>query len=100
MSADASQGTSAFAPAPGDLLIFQDVVNPHVGWRSGLIKSPGHVALITGVDDTHIYVAQENYSDSAYFQALPLRRVANGYEITDLSGEPNRIVRGCIRLGA
>lgn len=100
LSADASQGTSAFAPAPGDLLIFQDVVNPHVGWRSGLIKSPGHVALITGVDATHIYVAQENYSDSAYFQALPLRHVANGYEITDLSGEPNRIVRGWIRLGA
>ncbi len=100
LSADASQGVSAFAPAPGDLLIFQDVVDPHAGWRSGLIKSPGHVALITGIDATHIYVAQENYSDSAYFQALPLRHVANGYEITDLSGEPNRIVRGWIRLGA
>ncbi|MGZ3600774.1 MAG: hypothetical protein ACXVCO_07265 [Ktedonobacterales bacterium] len=100
LSPDASQGASAFAPAPGDLLIFQDVADPQVGWRSGLINSPGHVALITGVDATRVYVAQENYSDSAYFQALPLRHVANGYAITDLSGEPNRIVRGWIRLGA
>jgi hypothetical protein len=100
LSDDASQGTSAFAPAPGDLLVFQDVADPHAGWRSGLINSPGHVALIVGVDATHVYIAQENYSDSAYFQALPLRHVAAGYEITDLSGIPNRIVRGWIRLGA
>lgn len=100
LSDDASQGPSAFAPAAGDLLIFQDVADPRAGWRSGLINSPGHIALITGVDATHVYVAQENYSDSAYFQALPLRHVATGYEITDLSGIPNRIVRGWIRLGA
>ncbi|HEX8036045.1 MAG TPA: hypothetical protein VF510_19465, partial [Ktedonobacterales bacterium] len=100
VSSDASQGASVFAPAPGDLLIFQDVADPQVGCRSGLINSPGHVALITGVDATRVYVAQENYSDSAYFQALPLRHIANGYAITDLSGLPNRIVRGWIRLGA
>ncbi len=100
LSDDASQGSSAFASAAGDLLIFQDVANPREGWRSGLVNSPGHIALITGVDATHVYVAQENYSDSAYFQALPLRHVATGYEITDLSGIPNRIVCGWIRLGA
>lgn len=100
LSDDASQGASAFAPAPGDLLIFQDVANPRAGWRSGLINSPGHIALIIGIDATHVYVAQENYSDSAYFQALPLRHVAGGYEISDLSGISNRIVRGWIRLGA
>jgi hypothetical protein len=96
---DASQGVSAFAPQPGDLLIFQDVVNPRVGWTSGLIASPGHVAIITGVDATHVYVAQENYSDRAYFQALPLTHTARGWAIADLSGLPNRITRGWIRLG-
>jgi hypothetical protein len=96
---DASQGVSDFAPQPGDLLIFQDVVKPSVGWTSGLIASPGHVAIITGVDATHVYVAQENYSDRAYFQALPLTHTARGWAITDLSGLPNRITRGWIRLG-
>src|SRR5579862_6326500 len=45
-SDDASQGQSAFAPEPGDLLIFQDVNNAAVGWRSGLTSGTGHVALI------------------------------------------------------
>jgi hypothetical protein len=97
-SDDASQGTSAFAPAPGDLLIFQDVANPRIGWTSGLIHSPGHVAIITGVDATHIYIAQENFNDKRAFMALPLRHIAGGYAITDLSGLPNRIIRGWIQF--
>lgn len=97
---DASQGTSAFAPAPGDLLVFQDVADPRVGWTSGLIHSPGHIAIITGVDATHVYVAQENFNDREAFMALPLRHTARGHAITDLSGLANRIVRGWIRLTA
>src|SRR5262249_60061266 len=93
-SDDASQGQSAFRPQAGDLLIFQDVVNPHVGWTSGLAASPGHVAVITAVDATHVYLAQENYSRTAYFQTLPLLHTARGYAITALSGISNRIVRG------
>ena len=95
---DAGQGASDFAPEPGDLLIFQDVANPHAGWTSGLIHSPGHVAIITGVDATHVYIAQENFNDRRAFMALPLRHIARGYAITDLSGLPNRIVRGWIRF--
>jgi hypothetical protein len=98
LSDDASQGTSAFAPQPGDLLIFQDVTNPRLGWTSGLTTSPGHVAVITAVDATHVYVAQENYSQTAYFQALPLTHTARGWAIADLSGIPNRIVRGWIHF--
>lgn len=97
-SDDASQGKSAFAPASGDLLVFQDVADPRAGWTSGLIHSPGHVAIITGVDATHVYVAQENFNDHAAFMALPLRHTVNGYAITDLSGLSNRIVRGWIRF--
>ncbi len=97
-SDDASQGTSAFAPAPGDLLVFQDVSNPRLGWTSGLIHSPGHIAVITGVDATHVYIAQENFNDRRAFMALPLQHTARGYAITDLSGLPNRIVRGWIHF--
>ncbi|HLY30094.1 MAG TPA: hypothetical protein VKQ36_03645, partial [Ktedonobacterales bacterium] len=57
-----------------------------------------HVALIVGVDATHVYVAQENFSDRAYFLALPLTHTATGYHITDLSGVSNRITRGWIHL--
>jgi hypothetical protein len=95
---DASQGTSSFAPRAGDLLIFQDVTDPRAGWTSGLTSSPGHVAVITAVDATHVYVAQENYSARAYFQALPLAHTARGWTITDLSGISNRIVRGWINF--
>ena len=98
MSDDASQGKSTFRPGAGDLLIFQDVNNAQAGWTSGLTNSPGHVAVIVGVDDQYIYVAQENYSDRAYFLALPIRQVANGYAITDLTGLSNRIVRGWIHF--
>jgi hypothetical protein len=98
VSDDASQGRSAFAPRPGDLLIFQDVTSPARGWTSGLIASPGHVALITGVDANHVYVAQENYNDRQYFLALTLIRTANGYAIIDRSGVAGRIVRGWIRF--
>ncbi len=98
LSDDASQGRSSFRPVAGDLLIFQDVNNPQVGWTSGLTTSPGHVAVIVGVDDAYVYVAQENYSDTLYFQALPIHRVASGYEITDLSGWSARIVRGWIHF--
>jgi hypothetical protein len=98
LSDDASQGASAFAPRPGDLLIFQDVTNPRAGWTSSLTTSPGHVAVITAVDATHVYVAQENYNETAYFQALPLTHSARGWAITDLSGISNRIVRGWIHF--
>jgi hypothetical protein len=99
-SEDASQGQSAFRPQPGDLLIFQDVRDPHAGWTSGLTSSPGHVAVITAVDSAHVYVAQENYNETQYFLALPMVSGARGYAITDLSGLPNRIVRGWIRFTA
>ena len=98
LSDDASQGKSAFRPVAGDLLVFQDVNNPHVGWTSGLTNSPGHVAVIVGVDDASVYVAQENYSNTQYFLALPIDTVANGYEITDLSGWSQRILRGWIHF--
>jgi len=95
---DASQGKSAFRPVAGDLLVFQDVNNPRVGWTSGLANSPGHVAVIVGVDNSFVYIAQENYNDTQYFLALPIRHVANGYVITDLSGWSQRIVRGWIHF--
>jgi hypothetical protein len=98
LSSDARQGTSAFRPQAGDLLVFQDVNNPGAGWASGLTSSPGHIAIITGTDATHVYVAQENYNDTQYFLALPLTTVAGGWHITDLSGLPDRIVLGWIRL--
>jgi len=99
-SDDARQGQSAFAPQPGDLLIFQDVANPALGWTSGLIASPGHVALITAVDASHVYIAQENYSDVHYFLALTLTHISNGYAISDRSGVAGRIVRGWIHFTA
>lgn len=98
LSDDASQGTSAFPPEAGDLLVFQDVNNPAVGWTSGLTSSPGHVAVIVGVDATHVYIAQENYNDTQFFLALPFQHVLNGYKITDLSGWSQRIVRGWIHF--
>ena len=97
-SDDARQGQSAFAPQPGDMLVFQDVANPTQGWTSGLIASPGHIALITAVDTTHVYIAQENYNDHQYFLALALTRTPRGYAISDRSGVAGRIVRGWIRF--
>jgi hypothetical protein len=97
-SDDARQATSAFAPQSGDLLVFQDVVNPAQGWTSGLIASPGHIALITAVDATHVYIAQENYNDRQYFLALALTHTGRGYTINDRSGVAGRIVRGWIRF--
>jgi hypothetical protein len=75
LSDDASQGKSAFRPVAGDLLIFQDVNDSQAGWTSGLTNSPGHVAVIVGVDNTSVYVAQENYSDTQYFLACPSTRL-------------------------
>ena len=98
LSDDASQGKSTFRPVAGDILVFQDVNNPRLGWTSGLTSSPGHVAVIVGVDDQYVYIAQENYSNTQYFLALPIHTVANGYEITDLSGWSQRIVRGWIHF--
>jgi hypothetical protein len=60
--------------------------------------SPGHVALITGIDATHVYIAQENYSDNQYFEALAFTQGAQGYHISDRSGIPWRIVRGWIHF--
>ena len=98
LSDDATQGKSAFRPSPGDLLIFQDVHNSTIGWKSGLSNEPGHVVVVTGIDATHVYIAQENYNETQYFLALPITKVANGYIITDLSGWSNRIVRGWIHF--
>lgn len=99
LSDDAAQGASAFAPTPGDLLVFQDVNDAARGWTSGIRPGTlGHVAIVTAVDATHVYVAQENYNDTQYFLALPLQRTLAGWHVTDLSGLPNRIVRGWIRL--
>jgi hypothetical protein len=98
LSNDASQGNSAFRPVAGDILVFQDVNDPQAGWTSSLTTSPGHVAVILGVDNTFVYVAQENYSDTQYFLALPIHKVATGYAITDLSGWSQRIVRGWIHF--
>ena len=95
---DASQGVSAFGPQAGDLLVFQDVRNPRIGWTSGLATSPGHVALITKVTATQVFVAQENYNDTQYFEALALTHDARGYHIADRSGLPNRITRGWIHF--
>jgi hypothetical protein len=95
---DASQGTSAFAPQAGDLLVFQDVRHPRRGWTSGLTTSPGHVALITKVTATQVLVAQENYNDTQFFEALSLIRTAQGYHIVDRSGLSDRITRGWIHF--
>jgi len=100
ISDDASQGSSSFRPVAGDLLIFQDVNDPQVGWTSGLTSSPGHIAVIVGVDDQNVYIAQENYNDTQYFLTLPIQLVVSGYAITDLSGWSQRIVRGWIHFTA
>ncbi len=98
LSDDASQGHSAFRPVAGDLLVFQDVNNPRLGWTSGLTPSPDHVAVIVGVDDAYVYLAQATCNNTQYFLALPLHKVTNGYAITDLSGWSQRIVRGWIHF--
>jgi hypothetical protein len=95
---DASQGKSAFAPQAGDLLVFQDVRDARLGWTSGLTESPGHVALMTSVTATQVVVAQENYNDQQYFEALSLTHDAHGYHIADRSGLPARITRGWIHV--
>ena len=100
LSDDASQGTSAFRPVAGDILVFQDVNNTRVGWTSGLDSDPGHVVVIVGVDDTHVYVANENYSETEYFMAYPIHKVANGYEITNVTYLNQAIIRGWIHFTA
>lgn len=97
-SDDASQGISAFAPGPGDILVWQDVRDGK-NWTSGLTNSPGHVAVITGTDATHVYFMQQNYNDVHYYMSLPLAKVVAGWKITDtVSGVPGRIVRGWIHF--
>jgi hypothetical protein len=100
LSDDASQGTSSFRPVAGDILVFQDVNNTRVGWTSGLDSDPGHVVVIVGVDDTHVYVANENYSETEYFMAYPIHKVANGYEITNVTYLSQAIIRGWIHFTA
>lgn len=100
LSEDASQGTSSFRPVVGDVLVFQDVNNTRVGWKSGLTGDPGHVAVIVGVDATHVYVAQENYSETEFFMAYPIHKVANGYEITNVTYLTQAIIRGWIHFTA
>jgi hypothetical protein len=100
ISDDANQGKSAFRPRAGDLLIFQDINDPSAGWKSGLTASPGHVAIITRVTDYTVFIAQENATDTGYFDGLPMSKNENGYHITDTSGIANRIVRGWIHFTA
>ena len=99
LSSDGDQGTSTFAPGPGDLLIFQDVQDGS-SWTSGLIPGgDGHVAIITAVTSTNVYMMQQNFSDSLYYMALPITKVTTGWHITDnVSGFPGRIVRGWIHF--
>jgi len=100
LSDDASQGTSAFAPSPGDLLIFQDVLNPSIGWMSGLISGdPGHVVVITNVAPDHVDVVQENWHNGEK-HSFPISKVGNGYHITDNSGWNGRITRGWVHFNA
>ena len=56
------------------------------------------MALITKVTATQVFVAQENYNDTQYFEALALTYDARGYHIADRSGLPNRITRGWIHF--
>ncbi len=98
ISDDASQGQSAFAPRPGDIIVYQDVADAATGWTSGLTTSPGHVAVVTAVDATQVFVAQENYSDSQYFMSMTMQTTARGYHLVDRSGLPDRIVRGWIHF--
>jgi hypothetical protein len=101
LSNDASQGMSSFAPVPGDLLVWQGVKNPSVGWTSGLDSSFGHVAVITNVDATHVYIAQQNYSQSHYYATLSLTRVADGWTIgSQPFRDTNTITRGWIHFNA
>ena len=100
LSDDASQGTSSFRPVAGDILVLQDVNNTRVGWTSGLTSDPGHVVVIVGVDDTHVYVAQENYSATEFFKAYPIHKVANGYRIDNVTYLSQAIIRGWIHFTA
>jgi|GEM_PF-1636042 hypothetical protein len=99
LSDDGNQGTSSFKPGPGDLLIFQDVQDG-AQWTSGIIPgSDGHVAIITAVTDTRVYMMQQNFSDTLYYMSLPITKVATGWHITDnISGVQGRIVRGWIHF--
>jgi len=98
LSADAGQGISAFKLGPGDLLVWQDVLDGK-SWMSGLRRSPGHIAVITSADDTHVSFMQENYNDWHSYMTLPVERVANGWHIRDdVSGVAGRIVRGWIHV--
>jgi hypothetical protein len=65
-------------PGPGDLLIFWE---PAHGCVHGNSSAPGHVAVETGADATHLYYAQQNWmlnqsiGGSAY-AGLPLSSVS------------------------
>jgi hypothetical protein len=105
LSSDGDQGTSTFAPGPGDLLVFQDVQDGS-SWTSGLIPVDsgtghhfGHVAIITNVTSTQVFMMQQNFSDPLYYMSLPITKVATGWHITDnVSGVSGRIVRGWIHF--
>ena len=110
LSDDSSQGTSAFAPVPGDLLIFQDVNNVSQGWTSGLIfngldnnNNPiydaGHVVVITNVASDHVDVVQQNWHNGE-IHSFPLSKSSSGYHIADNSGMSGRITRGWIHFNA
>ncbi|GCF07758.1 hypothetical protein KDI_13220 [Dictyobacter arantiisoli] len=101
LSSDASQETSSFAPTPGDLLIWQSVTDPSRGWTSGLTSGSGHVAVITNVDASHVYIAQQNYTESQYYATLSLTKVANGWKVSgQIFNDPGIITRGWIHFNA
>ncbi len=74
LSSDGDQGTSSFAPSPGDLLVFQDVQDGS-SWTSGIIPgSDGHVAIVTAVTSTAVYY------DAAELQRLDVLYVPTHHQ--------------------
>jgi hypothetical protein len=79
--------------------VFQDVQDGS-SWTSGIIPgSDGHVAIITAVTSTAVYMMQQNFSDTLYYMSLPITKVSTGWHISDkVSGVSGRIVRGWIHF--
>lgn len=105
---------NATKPVPGDLLIWQDVNTPAKGPASGTPARrdavggtstiyPGHVAIVTNVTASTIDIAQQNYNDTQYFDAIPYSRGPHGGWIIDpdtaaRSGDPASIFVGWIHF--
>lgn len=81
-------------PVPGDILVWQDVTNPAKGPISGSPARhdsfgnattiyPGHVAIVTSSTAHTLTVAQQNFSDSAYFDTVSISPSKHGGWIID-----------------